>query len=108
LHRLLTEQAGGRESPHPRQKLIECALPRGGDLRTGAKTGYDSLEGDSIESRVVEHEASEHRNADCDQIGNGIVGLAQLGDAVGEELERSLRECIDAASASEPTAARKE
>ena len=43
---------------------------------------------------MLEHEAPENRDADLDEIGGGIVGLDQLIDAVGEELERSLREGI--------------
>ena len=43
---------------------------------------------------MLEHEAPENRDADLDEIGGGIVGLDQLIDAVGEELERSLRERI--------------
>jgi hypothetical protein len=89
--RLATKKAGILDSAHLRQKLGERALPRLGELGAGAKAGHDSLEGDAIQSRVLDHEPSEYRDSDGDQIGDRIVGLDQPVDAVGKELEPALR-----------------
>jgi hypothetical protein len=44
---------------------------------------------------VLERQRSEHRDADGDEISDRIVGLWEVVDAVGQELERALGEGID-------------
>ena len=41
------------------------------------------------------HERSEHRHPNRDQIGYGVIRFDELVDAVGQELERSLRHGVD-------------
>ena len=44
---------------------------------------------------MFRHQAAEDEHADVDQVLGGIIGLHQLVDPVGKELEGRLRERID-------------
>jgi len=55
----------------------------------------DSLKGDSIQGRMLEHEAAKHGEADGNQVGDGVVGFLEPVDLGEDERECILGERID-------------
>lgn len=93
-HRLGAESSSPFESFDPAVEAGPGSFSGGGDLGSGAEAG-DALEGDPVQRGVLEDEWPKHLDTDGYDVGDGVVGLGQLVDAVGQELEGALGEGVD-------------